>query len=49
MDPVIPEGGVTPLLDVVGFEEDIFHIGGEGPGLPIQPLAFGAADPFRVD
>jgi hypothetical protein len=28
MNPVIPEGRVTPLLDVVGFEEDIFHIGG---------------------
>ena len=40
---------MTPLLDMVGFEEDIFHIGRKGPCLPVESLSFGAVNFFRVD
>lgn len=47
--PVIPKGRVAPLLEMVRFEKDVLHVGGEGPCCPVKLVALEVKDEGSVD
>lgn len=49
MYPVIPKRRVAPLLEMVRFEKDVLHIGGEGPACPAELVAVEVQDEGSVD
>lgn len=49
MYPVIRKRRVAPLLEMVRFEKDVLHIGGEGPACPVKLVALEVKDEGGVD
>lgn len=49
MYPVIRKGRVAPLVEMVSFEKDVLHVGGEGPGCPVKLVAVEVKDEGGVD